>query len=302
MIFIPKDIYIKFLRFALENANPYDHKNWKECIGLVLGRINDDENINVTDIVPIGSGSAVFVDILDYEKVFSLISISRIDQGEVIVGWAHTHPGLGLFLSGTDINTQESYQRMHSQAFALVLDPTKITNDFSGFNIYRLDLTISQPYLVEYVLDDVFNFKKTKDLVMEELYPIPTLPLTVPPIISSDSSISWKNITIKIDGPIETEFDSQFDVNIAIFLPFRQFLRIEYQLETNDLIENPILIEQLRSEKIFHETLTSGVLGKFLFHAKNKGVAFIRITDFYLLDYKHTKLKLPEIGLKTIIK
>lgn len=300
MINIPKDIYIKFLRFALENANPYDHKNWKECIGLVLGRIDDEGNISVTDIVPIGSGSAVFVDIVDYEKVFSLISFSRIDQGEVIVGWAHTHPGLGLFLSGTDINTQESYQKMHAKAFALVLDPTKITSDFSGFNIYRLDMVLFQPYLVEYVFDDVFNFKKAKNFVIEELYPVPTLPLVVPPIISSDSTISWNNITIKIDGPNEIAFDSQLEVIISIFLPFRQFLRLDYQLKINDPIVNPLLIEH--SEKIFHETITSGILGKFLFHVKNRGVSIIRITDFFLSDYKQTKLKLPEISLKTIIK
>ena len=139
MIVIPRIIYEKFLRFALESANPLvTSREWRECIGLILGRINKDE-ILVTDIIPIKSGTGVHVDITDYEKVFSLISTDRIDSGEVIVGWAHTHPGLGLFFSSTDIQTQKWYQRMHPMSFGLVLDPVRITQSFAGLNIYRVN-------------------------------------------------------------------------------------------------------------------------------------------------------------------
>ena len=150
MIEIPKDVYERFLQFALENANPYDRsQGWKECIGLIVGRISDDL-IEVLEIVPISSGTSVFVDITDWEYVFSLIPEERIDEGEVIVGWAHTHPGLGLFFSGTDIGTQQTYQSMHALSFGLVLDPSKVSSNSPGFNIYRVDSNTSQPYTVDY--------------------------------------------------------------------------------------------------------------------------------------------------------
>ncbi|MFX0087039.1 MAG: Mov34/MPN/PAD-1 family protein [Candidatus Hodarchaeota archaeon] len=298
MIRIPKDAYTKFVRFALENANPYDHKNWKECIGLILGRILKDESINVTDIVPIGVGSAIFVDITDFTQVFSLISSSRIDQGEVIVGWAHTHPGLGLFLSSTDIQTQQSYQRMHPKAFALVLDPTKIENDYSGFNIYRLDSTLSQPQIVEYEFDEKFNYQTIKNKITTDLYLIPAIPR----IVSTETSVSWKNITLKIDGPSECTLNKPFDVKISIYLPFRQFVRVEYQIITDDLTNNLISSKLTSQNHFFHETITSGTLGIYNLDPMKKGRTNFTLTDLYLSDYKDHHQKMPEIGLKTNIE
>jgi proteasome lid subunit RPN8/RPN11 len=47
----------------------------------------------------------------------------RIPKGKVIVGWAHSHPGYGCFLSNTDLGTQGFFsENFH---FALVADPTK---------------------------------------------------------------------------------------------------------------------------------------------------------------------------------
>jgi len=42
----------------------------------------------------------------------------------LIVGWFHTHLGLGCFLSETDLHTQERYFRLPHQ-FALVFDPLR---------------------------------------------------------------------------------------------------------------------------------------------------------------------------------
>ncbi len=302
MIRIPKDAYEKFLRFALENANPYHRKNWKECIGLILGRISSGNSILITDIVPIGAGSAVFVAINDYEKVFSLISVSRIDQGEVIVGWAHTHPGLGLFLSSTDINTQQLYQRMHSKAFALVLDPTKIASDFPGFNIFRLDNTLSNSIIIEYEFDEEFNYQNLKEKLSTELYPIPLIPSAIPQILSTEKSVTWKDITLRIDGPTEAVFDRPFEIKIAITLPFRQFVRVDYHLETDDFAMNPISSKLISSNKLFHETLTSGILGIFTFHPKKVGETTIRMKSLTLADCQHHFQKMPEIGLRTFIE
>ncbi|MFX1284437.1 MAG: Mov34/MPN/PAD-1 family protein [Promethearchaeota archaeon] len=298
MIRIPKHIYEKFLRFALENANPLDSQDWKECIGLVLGRITEDEVI-VTDIVPIGSGTAVFVDITDYEKVFSLISPSRINSGEVIVGWAHTHPGLGLFLSATDIRTQQMYQQMHPKAFALVLDPTKISKNFSGFNIYRLDEVGSHPTLVDYDFDEYFDFFASRETLTSELYLVPVPEV---PTIISEKEISWKAIRIMLNGDTEIPVNQPFEVKLEINLPFRQFIRIEYQIEIDDMTEDPFSMQMLYSKTIYNETITSGTLSIFTFRPKERKSTYIRIKGLILSDYRQKLEKMPDLYLKTQIK
>ena len=40
-----------------------------------------------------------------------------------VVGWVHSHPGLGVFLSNTDIRTFRSWTGLDEQAIALVVDP-----------------------------------------------------------------------------------------------------------------------------------------------------------------------------------
>lgn len=301
MIKIPKIVYAKFLRFALENANPLDSRDWKECIGLVLGRILEHE-ILVTDIVPIGSGTAVFVDIADYEKVFSLISPSRIDHGEVVVGWAHTHPGLGLFLSGTDIRTQHMYQQMHPKAFALVLDPTKISPEFSGFNIYRLDEFGSNPTTVDYSFDEQCDFFTIRENLTSELYLVPEVPVLEAPAIISESEVVWKGIRIMISGDKEIIINQPFQVKILVNLPFRQFIRVEYQTETDSTTDNPFSRKLIYRKTLYHETITSGTLGVFSFRSMRTGTVHFRINNLNLADYQQSFQKMPDLHFQTHIQ
>ncbi|MCX6767674.1 MAG: Mov34/MPN/PAD-1 family protein [Candidatus Micrarchaeota archaeon] len=57
---------------------------------------------------------------------------------KIFVGWAHSHPGYGCFLSGTDVDTQRKYfpEPFH---VAMVIDPLK--RDGEGFmkRLYKLD-------------------------------------------------------------------------------------------------------------------------------------------------------------------
>lgn len=47
---------------------------------------------------------------------------SRIDDGSNLLGWYHSHPGMGVFLSSTDLRTQQLYFPATWQ-IAVVLDP-----------------------------------------------------------------------------------------------------------------------------------------------------------------------------------
>lgn len=41
----------------------------------------------------------------------------------MVVGWYHSHPGFGCWLSGVDVNTQQSFEALNQRAVAVVIDP-----------------------------------------------------------------------------------------------------------------------------------------------------------------------------------
>jgi len=41
----------------------------------------------------------------------------------MVVGWYHSHPGFGCWLSGVDINTQHSFEALNQRAVSVVIDP-----------------------------------------------------------------------------------------------------------------------------------------------------------------------------------
>ncbi len=47
----------------------------------------------------------------------------RCRRPEMVVGWYHSHPGFGCWLSGVDINTQQSFEALNQRAVSVVIDP-----------------------------------------------------------------------------------------------------------------------------------------------------------------------------------
>ena len=43
----------------------------------------------------------------------------------MVVGWYHSHPGFGCWMSGVDINTQQSFEALNQRAVAIVIDPVQ---------------------------------------------------------------------------------------------------------------------------------------------------------------------------------
>lgn len=63
----------------------------------------------------------------------------------MVVGWYHSHPGFGCWLSGVDINTQQSFEALSERAVAVVVDPiqsvkgkvsTRYTNAHFAYNLF----------------------------------------------------------------------------------------------------------------------------------------------------------------------
>ncbi len=135
--------YQKFLTFALQHAHPTEPRtNWQEVLAVLVGQFNDqDDAVEIIDVIPLATGSGYHVEAHDYTTIFTILSPERLERGEFIVGWIHTHPGLGLFLSSTDVRTQALYQRLDPRSIAIVCDPTKITDAFPGMRAFRVTNT-----------------------------------------------------------------------------------------------------------------------------------------------------------------
>ncbi|BGP27885.1 multidrug resistance protein [Rhodotorula toruloides] len=70
------------------------------------------------------SGTGVSVEAVD--PVFQTKMLDMLKQTgrpEMVVGWYHSHPGFGCWLSSVDVNTQQSFEQLNPRAVAVVVDP-----------------------------------------------------------------------------------------------------------------------------------------------------------------------------------
>jgi len=111
-----------------------------EVMGLMLGQFIDDYTINCVDVFAMPqSGTTVSVEAVD--PVFQTNMMERLKQTgrpEMVVGWYHSHPGFGCWLSSTDINTQSSFEALNVRAVALVVDPIQSVKGKVVIDCFRL--------------------------------------------------------------------------------------------------------------------------------------------------------------------
>ena len=51
--------------------------------------------------------------------------LKQTGRPQMVVGWYHSHPGFGCWLSGVDMNTQTSFEQLNARAVAVVVDPVQ---------------------------------------------------------------------------------------------------------------------------------------------------------------------------------
>src|SRR3954469_21726999 len=77
-----------------------------EVMGLMLGEFVDDYTISVIDVFAMPqSGTGVSVEAVD--PVFQtkmLDMLKTTNRPQMVVGWYHSHPGFGPWLSGVDVS------------------------------------------------------------------------------------------------------------------------------------------------------------------------------------------------------
>lgn len=99
-----------------------------ETGGFLLGQTGFDPDCGswynwIDEAVPIDATEANPVHFSFSWKDVDRVRAHRERQGKALIGWYHTHPGLGIFLSETDL--EKTHQQLFNELFqvALVYDP-----------------------------------------------------------------------------------------------------------------------------------------------------------------------------------
>lgn len=111
-----------------------------EVMGLMLGEFVDDYTVKVVDVFAMPqSGTGVSVEAVDDEFQTAMLDmLKQTGRPEVVVGWYHSHPGFGCWLSSVDCNTQQSFEQLHPRAVAVVVDPIQSVKGKVVIDAFRL--------------------------------------------------------------------------------------------------------------------------------------------------------------------
>lgn len=111
-----------------------------EVMGLMLGSFVDEYTVRVVDVFAMPqNGTGVSVEAVD--PVFQTKMLDMLKQtgrDEVVVGWYHSHPGFGCWLSSVDMNTHQSFETLSPRAVAVVVDPIQSVRGKVVIDAFRL--------------------------------------------------------------------------------------------------------------------------------------------------------------------
>lgn len=96
-----------------------------EVMGLMLGEFVDEYTIQVIDVFAMPqSGTTVSVESVDHVFQAKMLEmLKQTGRPEMVVGWYHSHPGFGCWLSSVDVQTQQSFESLDPRSVAVVVDP-----------------------------------------------------------------------------------------------------------------------------------------------------------------------------------
>jgi COP9 signalosome complex subunit 5 len=99
-----------------------------EVMGLMQGRIEGDCIIVLDSFALPVEGTETRVnagtEAIEYMAQYTEMS-AAVGRMENVVGWYHSHPGYGCWLSGIDVNTQLNNQKYQDPFIAVVVDPVR---------------------------------------------------------------------------------------------------------------------------------------------------------------------------------
>ncbi|MHA2299018.1 MAG: hypothetical protein ACXAEU_12325 [Candidatus Hodarchaeales archaeon] len=237
---MPSRVYRDFLRFVLQYARPDRRQTWREVIGLLFGRFENNIAV-ITDVFrPPSDKYATFVKIGDYSFISDLM-VEKLEVGEYIIGWIHSHPGFGLFLSNTDVETQHLYETMDVRTIAIVVDQTLIQRgegqNGSGMRAFKLDPTGGYQE-IPLEIQDINDFRTEYNVlaaesagrILEEALGVYNVDMSPRPTVNID------NITFKLVVPETVANQEKFRVKLQckILEPSRGKLALDFGLHVKN--------------------------------------------------------------------
>ncbi|MFX1568193.1 MAG: Mov34/MPN/PAD-1 family protein, partial [Promethearchaeota archaeon] len=147
-VIIKADAYYKMLLHVLRFGNKArDRRQFKEVMGILIGRLEGEpdkkgiRDVIIEDAVPISHGGAIEVAFAPEDYVtFSMVDAAYAEKNWFSCGWYHSHPGLDIFFSSTDIKNQLGWQTPNPSAVGIVFDHTHLERPGNlGFRTFRLD-------------------------------------------------------------------------------------------------------------------------------------------------------------------
>ncbi|KAF2362994.1 JAB1/MPN/MOV34 metalloenzyme domain [Trinorchestia longiramus] len=99
-----------------------------EVMGMMLGKV-DGATMIVMDVfaLPVeGTETRVNAQSQAYEYMSTYVNAAKeVGRQENVIGWYHSHPGYGCWLSGIDVGTQQLNQNYQEPFVAIVIDPIR---------------------------------------------------------------------------------------------------------------------------------------------------------------------------------
>jgi len=123
------DVYVHAKAFDKASAHFKEHASKRlEALGFLVGSVfsHDGRKYVVVDDYVTAENDATAISVRFSRDAFKELSKLLGEKGEsVIVGWCHSHPGYGCFLSETDVRTEGDFF-LEDFHIALVLDPSDV--------------------------------------------------------------------------------------------------------------------------------------------------------------------------------
>lgn len=128
-----------------------------EIMGLMQGKIIGNEMIVMDAFaLPVeGTETRVNAQAEGYEYMVEYNEKSKqVGRMENVIGWYHSHPGYGCWLSGIDVSTQMLNQKFQEPFVAVVIDPNRTMSagkvEIGAFRTYPEDYTPPEEKQSEY--------------------------------------------------------------------------------------------------------------------------------------------------------
>jgi 26S proteasome regulatory subunit N11 len=97
--------------------------------------------------------------------------LRQTGRNEIVVGWYHSHPGFGCFLSSVDVSTQKNFEQLNPRFVAVVVDPIQSVRGkvvIDAFRSYGQMMPIGDTDARQ-TTSNLGNHSKTKGFSLKDL-------------------------------------------------------------------------------------------------------------------------------------